>query len=422
MKLHSIRLSLLICLITFGINYMQACSMSKITFNGVTYVGNNEDSWHTDPRIWFEPGAGSKRGACYVGYADKWPQGGMNIDGLVYDAFTMYDGNVQPNGKPIAENLPIFLRDIMQSCGTVDEVYKYAINFDRHNFDRAMMLFVDTTGKYLVMEADTMIIGNDSTFLLANFSFSKTKDLSTVSLGRYQRGRTFLEKHEIGGLDFCRALMDTMSECRERKGDGTLYTSLYDTKRRLISLCFYHNYDRVHILSLNDELAKGEHWIAMETLFPKNEEFETLKSYITPANHITLLPIMLIVVILLLGMAAILSTQWFRQLHLAEKNLQYLRISIAIFNALLAIYIWVIMNEPAVYYFPAPYFEAGRGWINLLSYMPVLTLIVMAATGWLVFRKQVVTTTGARVGFYVNAVVWLLCAIAFAYWGLIAII
>jgi hypothetical protein len=399
-----------------------ACSMGKVTYNGRTYVGNNEDSWHTDPRIWFEPAESGKLGACYVGYADKWPQGGMNTAGLVYDAFTMYDSHVEANGKPVAESLPKFLREIMQTCKTVDDVHAYAIQFDRKNFDRAMMLFVDSTGKYLVMEADTMVIGTDDQFILANFSFARTQDPATVELGRYKRGRAFLQNNAPGGIDFCRALMDTMSECRARKGDGTLYTSLYDIQRKEIYLCFYHDYTKMQALSLTHELAKGEHYIEMASLFPYNSEFEELKAYITPTNTISLLPFMFRVVVVLIVIAGIQAAQWFRQLHLAPKYLQYYRISLAIINALLGIYIWVIMNEPGVFYFPVPYYEAGRGWVNMLSYMPIVLLITMAASGWFVLKGKVPLTNMGRFGYIFNLAVWLLVCFGFGYWGLFAVI
>ena len=36
------------------------CSMYKVTSNGKTMVGNNEDSWGRDARIWFEQGTNGK--------------------------------------------------------------------------------------------------------------------------------------------------------------------------------------------------------------------------------------------------------------------------------------------------------------------------------------------------------------------------
>ncbi len=60
------------------------CSMFKITMYGKTMVGNNEDAWRLDSKIWFEPGKDGKYGSAYVGHNDMFPQGGMNEMGLVY--------------------------------------------------------------------------------------------------------------------------------------------------------------------------------------------------------------------------------------------------------------------------------------------------------------------------------------------------
>ena len=52
--------------------------MFKITQGGKTLVGNNEDYWNPNTRVWFEQSEGEKMGAMYVGFDDLYPQGGMN--------------------------------------------------------------------------------------------------------------------------------------------------------------------------------------------------------------------------------------------------------------------------------------------------------------------------------------------------------
>lgn len=67
-----------------------SCSMYKITVNGKTIVGCNEDAWRTTPRIWFET-ANKKYlyGAAFTGSRFDGPNGfapqsGMNEHGLCY--------------------------------------------------------------------------------------------------------------------------------------------------------------------------------------------------------------------------------------------------------------------------------------------------------------------------------------------------
>jgi len=51
-----------------------ACSMCKVTINGRTYLGNNEDSWRMGSTVWFENGGEGKLGAVYFGYSDHFPR------------------------------------------------------------------------------------------------------------------------------------------------------------------------------------------------------------------------------------------------------------------------------------------------------------------------------------------------------------
>jgi len=103
------------------------CSMYKITSNGITMVGNNEDSWGRDSRIWFEQGLNGNYGAAYVGYLRKQlPDGGMNEHGLAFDAFTMPYKSNMPDRDPNKENFVYsHLKTILQQCNSVDEVYTF---------------------------------------------------------------------------------------------------------------------------------------------------------------------------------------------------------------------------------------------------------------------------------------------------------
>lgn len=53
--------------------------MYKITMYGKTFVGNNEDYWNANTRIWFEKGKTTEYGSMYVGYDDMYPQSPANL-------------------------------------------------------------------------------------------------------------------------------------------------------------------------------------------------------------------------------------------------------------------------------------------------------------------------------------------------------
>ena len=62
-----ILLTILISIPNFGL----ACSMYKITKDGKTIAGNNEDWLSPNHQFWFENGSKSKFGVMYMGQLDN---------------------------------------------------------------------------------------------------------------------------------------------------------------------------------------------------------------------------------------------------------------------------------------------------------------------------------------------------------------
>jgi hypothetical protein len=120
------------------------CSMFKITLYGKTMVGNNEDAWRVNSRIWFETGRQRCYGAAYLGHDDGFPQGGMNEAGLIYDGFAVYPRPLHPQAGKRKTGAPgDFLKGILQKCSTVEQVREYVNRYDRSIFNNSMLLFVD---------------------------------------------------------------------------------------------------------------------------------------------------------------------------------------------------------------------------------------------------------------------------------------
>ena len=249
----------LIILMLLSTSIANSCSMFKITMYGKTMVGNNEDAWRLNSKIWFETGKINNYGAAYVGHDDLFPQGGMNEAGLAFDGFAVYPRNLKSViGKKKIDDPAEFMKMILQTCSTVEEVNEFVNRYDRSAFNQSMLLFVDKTGKYLVVEVDTTLLGNNEKYVLSNFCPSITQNPDDVKIARYQRGRKFLENKSDTSLRFCVAMMDTMHECRNKIGDGTTYTSIYDLNEGLINLFFYHDYAHSVQFNIKEELAKND--------------------------------------------------------------------------------------------------------------------------------------------------------------------
>ena len=101
-KLNFVKIFTLTYLSIFAFKNVFPCSMYKVTANGKTMVGNNEDSWGQDPKIWFVQGTKERFGVVCMGYERKQPipDGAMNEFGLAFDAFTMHRKGNLPEKDP----------------------------------------------------------------------------------------------------------------------------------------------------------------------------------------------------------------------------------------------------------------------------------------------------------------------------------
>ncbi|MEI7727293.1 MAG: tetratricopeptide repeat protein, partial [Bacteroidota bacterium] len=281
---------MVLAICVFGFSLFQnafSCSMFKVTMHGKTMVGNNEDYWNPNTRIWFEQGKNGEYGAAYVGFDDFYPQGGMNQAGLVFDGFSEdYKAISDTLGK---KSLGMdFLKEILKKCATVDEVKKYLSQHNLSGLETSMFLFVDKTGKYLVVEGDSLIIGNKPSYVLSNFYPSQVKDEREIDIPFYQKGRRLLENHRDTSINFCSSVMDTMHQ-EKVWGGGTMYTTVYDLNTGTIYLYFFRDYTHVVKYSLDHELKKSDYSLIIPELFPENKKgHEFVYNYNEISNEIDL--------------------------------------------------------------------------------------------------------------------------------------
>lgn len=428
MKINTFFKSLMLaCIAILCFQTAIPCSMYKITIHGKTMVGNNEDSWGQDAKIWFEQGKNGKFGVVCVGYARKNsnPDGAMNEHGLAFDAFTMFRKGTLPDRDPKKKDFGYsHVKTIMQECKTVEEVYAFLAKLNLHILDGSpifnggMLLFVDKSGKYLVVEADKMTLGNEEKFVLANFSVADTKDLSTIKLERYCKGVAFLNHHQLdSSLSFCTNLSDTMSVNRAKIGDGTLYTNIYDLQEGLIHLYFYHDFSKRKTFNLKEELAKGNHAYNFTDLFPDNKKYETFLSYQTPQNNNLMFIFLIASGVLFFFSVVFYLVNFFWSVNKNYKNFQ---LGIAGLDIALCVYAYILLRNQGIFYFPSPYHDGFSLMISISSYLPFVLLLSMIPMSifmlkifqqksWTIFAKYLLLT---------NYLTYTLLLALFFYWQL----
>jgi tetratricopeptide (TPR) repeat protein len=283
----------LVLSIIFSFEHVSACSMFKITEGGKTIVGNNEDYWNPNTRIWFEQGEDSKFGAMYVGFDNLYPQGGMNEAGLVFDGFAMdYLEVADTTGKKsiiTEDEIFFFTKNILQTCSNVTEVKEVLLQYNLERFHSSLLFFVDKSGDYLVMEGDSLILGNDPTYIQSNFYPSCTKDEKDVKIDFYQKGRDYLNQNTANtSLAYCTNMMNAMHQ--DWGYGGTLYSTVYDLETGVIYLYYHSDFDTVVTFDLKKELEKGNQSLKIPELFPENTDAQKqLAQYNTTNEQIELL-------------------------------------------------------------------------------------------------------------------------------------
>jgi len=409
-----------VTLLTF--QYGFSCSAYKVTAGGKTMVGSNYDTWLETPRIWFETNdygcafTGARRDGAF-GFA---PQTGLNEHGLAFVTLataTPKSGKPSPDKKQIASRTN-YLKDILHLCKTVDEAKAYIDQYDHSTLRQDVFLYVDSTGKYLVVEPYLTTLGADEKYVQANFCPSTVEDLSTIQQVRYRNGVAFLKDKIDASIDFCTALSDTMHVCREKHGDGTLLTSILDLNEGVYHLYFYHDYKHQVKFDVKDELAKGNHFMEIAPLFPPNAEFKKLRDFKTPANTPALDMFLRFCVWLFSVSALFFFISFF--IKRSTTKYSFAKAVMAILSVLLLYYTFVLATVENVFFFPAPYTDGSLSMVSISSYIPFLLLVLIVPliainiklfreNAWGVFAKWLFT---------LNNIVYVVLIFLYAYWGL----
>jgi len=416
-----------ICILVLFISMPEviACSMYKVTHKGKTVVGCNEDAWRTTSSIWFKNA--TKKGEFGIAFTGSRivsdgrtaPQSGMNMAGLSFSRLAAYypkQENPFKDRKKVKNEVD-YLSGILHQCSSIEEVKNFINSYDHSYFFEDVFIYIDSSGKYLVVEPYHLIEGDDPNYVLSNFCPSITTSESARNIERYRNGTDFLKYHNPNSSpNFFRELSDTMHVCRERNGDGTLLTSIWDTKEKTVTLYFYHDFEKSVLFDLKDELAKGDHSLNAPDLFPQNPEFEQLKAYITPFN----LPNLRIAMVLLGGFLTLISlilvVLWVRSRDGTAKKTS---IFIALINLLLTAYLAVLVTNKYIFYFDAPFVHSSSKLITLSSYLPFLLLLIILPFSFfnIKYLKVKNIDTISKTLLISSNAIYLALIVAFGYWG-----
>ena len=421
--MHLLRI-LLVTVLTFSfLKSSNACSGYKLTIGEKTILGANEDAWRVTPHIWFEKAKGKDQygaaftGSRYDGKNGYAPQSGMNEMGLAFERLASF----HPIQESIANRKKIsnptrYLKDILHSCKSIEEVKACISQYDHSYFIEDVFLYVDRTGKYLIVEPYTLKTGNDPSYVISNFCPSITSLENANKLDRYRNGAAYIKNGFETSLSFCKALSDTMHVCRNKIGDGTLLSSIWDLKNGIVNLYFYHDYSTTVQFNLSEELKKGDHIFAIDKLFPPNPEFQQLRNFKTPKNSLLFGVFIVSSAVFFLFSSIFFLIYYFRK----KENTKYASVQLLLFpiGLILFYYMVVLSGSINVFYFPAPYKDPTNVFRSLTSYLPFLILILTVPFVVVNYKLIKERSWGwiATGLFTLNTLIYTILIVLFAYW------
>lgn len=266
-----------------------ACSMVCFTdAAGRTWVGNNEDFIDPNTWMWTIPREKGKYGAVCFGYGNRFPQGAMNEEGLVFDGFAMEPLEVlQTEGKSRISP-PALIKELMQTCKTTKDVKRLLLRYRLDFLSNAQLMFVDRHGASLIVEGDAIFEkGNGESRICTNCYRSKIENEEDIRCERYLRGKQLLPESTASrsGKDKCVALLKSMHQAGS--WGGTQYSNVYDPERGVVSLYLFHNFEEEVELSLEKLLDDATGPTQLASLFKARPAYDAFQAAHKKADELS---------------------------------------------------------------------------------------------------------------------------------------
>ena len=285
------------------VDSVSACTIFTVTDGqSIFFCGNEDNSEAFQWRIWFDPASKHRYGRVFIGYRIvnnlDVPQAGFNDQGLAIDLNAVTYAPITTSSE--RENYyGVISTKWLADCATVDEVKEQLSNHNIVDLEKNpnQIHVSDKTGNAMVVA-----IGSDGelrptnisrNYLVStNFNLNNKEQLAfeLQNPGRYNTTATGLEtmlNHNNLSVEGCRNILE---ETALNPNLGFGYVA--DLKNGLIYLYSHDDFERTAILDIHEELAKGVHSYALETLV--TQQTRIIKPYICNSLLISILIIILV--------------------------------------------------------------------------------------------------------------------------------
>ncbi len=268
----ALMISIFLQIIIF-VSPLLSCTVFYAANGEMALAGNNEDYINPLTKVWFEAAENGKYGGVYFGFDNFVSQGGMNEKGLFFDVTAAPLVRVSdPHPKKIYKGNDIIREKIMKECATVEGAVKLFTQYRRTEKWRGMYIIGDSTGDSAIIGPYGIIRKKGNYQVATNFYQSMVKD-KKYPCERYRIAVDMLDKSNTVSIDHFRRILAAVHQ--EGNYVNTLYSNIYDLKKKLVYLYHFHNFENKLIIDLKEELKKGKHSYDLPSLFPKNYAADT---------------------------------------------------------------------------------------------------------------------------------------------------
>ena len=259
-----IKLIILFSILFTGIQ-LYSCTIFYIAKDNKIFAGNNEDWKDPYSKLWFYPPENNKHGWIKFGWGSGFPQGGMNDQGLFWDASSgayLAMPISEANKEKYAGAL---MQKVIEECANIEEALEIFANYYCEDQYKAQYLVGDSLGNSIIVEGDN-IINIDSIYqILTNFYHSHP-DLGGYPCWRYETANDMLSSN----YNLTPYYVGSILAATHQEGQyPTQYSNIYDLKNCQIYLFHFHNYEEFVTIDLIKELNKGYRSYNIPDLFSR---------------------------------------------------------------------------------------------------------------------------------------------------------
>ncbi|MCK4746106.1 MAG: fibronectin type III domain-containing protein [Bacteroidales bacterium] len=244
-----------------------SCTILYYAKDEIILAGNNEDWKDPATKMWIYPPETGKHGWIKFGFGSGFPQGGMNDQGVFWDATAgpHMDMPYSESNKTLYSGA--LMQKVIEESSNIGEAAAILQAFYCQDQYKAQYLIGDALGYSIISEGDSIIQNHQSYQVLTNF-YQSNPDLGGYPCWRYDKAMELLKDCDKLTPYF---IGSVLASTHQEGKYPTQYSNIYDLQNRTIYLFFYHNYDEFLFIDLQKEMEKGYKSYDIPSIFSKIE-------------------------------------------------------------------------------------------------------------------------------------------------------